>query len=44
MGLNLPNVELRGPLPSRELILRLREEAHLLIAQMSFLLEDRHGV
>lgn len=44
MGLDLPNVELRGLLPSPELIQRLREEAQLLIAQMSFLPEDKNRV
>jgi glycosyltransferase involved in cell wall biosynthesis len=42
MELDLPNVDLKGLVPSSELIVMLREEAHLLIAQMSFLAEDSY--
>lgn len=41
IGLDAPNIELRGLLQSSELIVRLRDEADLLFVPMSFRPEDR---
>ena len=41
VGLNLPNVELRGLIKSHQLVARLREEADMLYVPMSFDLRDR---
>jgi glycosyltransferase involved in cell wall biosynthesis len=41
VGLNLPNVELRGLIKSNELVSRLRDEADLLYVPMSFCESDR---
>ena len=44
VGLNLPNVELRGLIKSHELISRLREEADLLYVPMPFDNGDRTNI
>lgn len=43
-GLSKPNVEVRGLLPSNELIGRLREEADVLFVPMSFRSEDSNNM